>query len=59
VAKLRELELVKRTLVRNKYPKRLVENIKNNWKNKKDEGEKTKWDGILIIPYITRLGEKN
>jgi vacuolar-type H+-ATPase subunit I/STV1 len=58
VAKEREVELVKRTLVKNKYPESLVENIKNKRKNKKDEGEKTKPDGTLIIPYIASLGEK-
>jgi hypothetical protein len=57
VANVREVELVKKTLVRNKYPKRLVENIENKRKNKKDEGEKIKPDGTLIIPYIARLGE--
>jgi hypothetical protein len=58
VAKVREVELVKRTLVRNKYLERLVKNIKNKRKNEKDEGKKTKSDGTLIIPYIARLGEK-
>jgi hypothetical protein len=59
VAKEREIELVKRTLVRKKYPERLVKNIKNKRKNKKEEREKNKPDGTLIIPYIARLGEKN
>jgi hypothetical protein len=35
-----------------------MENIENKRKNKKDEGEKIKPDGTLIIPYIARLGEK-
>jgi uncharacterized FlaG/YvyC family protein len=35
-----------------------VENIENKRKNNKDEGERTKPDETLIIPYIARLGEK-
>jgi hypothetical protein len=58
VAKEREVELVKRTLVRNKISRASWENIKNKRKNKKDEGKKTKPDGTLIIPYIARLGKK-
>jgi hypothetical protein len=41
-----------------KYPERLVENIENKRKNRRDEEEKTKPDGTLIISYIARLGEK-
>jgi hypothetical protein len=58
VAKAREVEFVKKTLIRNKYPERLVENIENKRRNKRDGEEKTKPDGTLVIPYIARLGEK-
>jgi hypothetical protein len=46
-----------KTLVRNKYLERIVENIENTRRNKRYREEKTKPDGILVIPSIARLGE--
>ena len=55
-----EVELVEKVLIRNKYPPKLIKNIKRKRRNNQSSQkiEKPKPDATVVIPYVPTLSEK-
>jgi len=54
-----EVKKIDEILIRNKYPPKLIKNIKEKRKNKlKTTAEEKKPDATIVLPYIPRLSEK-